>query len=108
MQRKIFGIGAIALTLSLAACSSSRMVQGPPRLDLRQYGRVGMLDVTTQPGNTLGTEANRAFVAAIQTAQPGVPVLELGNESQVLRDVGAFLLTPETLRAIGKKHGVET
>ena len=46
-------------------------------------------------------------MAAIQSAQPGVPILELGEEGRVLRSVQRDALDPETIYAIGEKYRVD-
>lgn len=91
----------------MTACSSSRLVQIPPRMDLRGYGTVGMIEFTSNTKENLHEGASREFLTALQDAQPGVPVLELGNERQVLRSLPAEVLDPGTIRAIGEKYQVD-
>ena len=94
--------------LLLAACSSSRLVPVPPRVDLTELGTIGMVEFRApSDGAELSRQANRQFLTEIQAAQPGVPVLELGDETRVLASVGAPELDPETVRAIGEKHRVD-
>lgn len=101
-------MGALGIALGLSACSSGRMVQVPPRVDLSELGTVGLIDFRSPQGsNDLSRQANRQFLTEIQSAQPGVAVLELGDEARVLQGVGAESLDPETMRAIGEKHRVD-
>lgn len=98
---------AIVLALGLSGCASTHLERTPPRLDLATYGAVGMIEIGSPREAELGREANRQFLTAIQTAQPGVPVLELGGQAAVLRDVNATALDPASARALGEKHGVD-
>jgi hypothetical protein len=101
----------LALLLSatglLAACSSSQKVLMPPRVDLVDHGTVGMLRFASVQNEDLGTRASEEFLAAMQSAQPGVPVLELGAESVVLSSVGGETLDPQTIRRIGEEYEID-
>lgn len=88
-------LGAVAL----GACSSSTLVQVPPRMDLRGLGTVGMVTFTSPGDSEIGRQATSEFLAALQAAQPGVPVLEIPAPAG-----GA--LDPAAIRALGKEHGV--
>jgi hypothetical protein len=99
---------AIAASLLVAACSSSQRVLMPPRVDLYAWGTIGMLDFTASPPDELGVLAAREFLAAVQAAQPGVPVLELGSQRTALAAVKQTALTPEAIRALGKQHHIDT
>ena len=102
-------LGIVGAALTLAACSSGRLVQVPPRVDLAAMGTIGMVEFRSPEGSAeLSRQANRQFLTEIQSAQPGVPVLELGDEARVLGGVSARTLDPETVRAIGEKHRVDT
>lgn len=101
-------IGVLGIALGLTACSSSRTVQVPPRVDLAEFGAVGLIEFSSsRVADDLRQEANREFLAAIQAAQPGTPVLELGEERRLLDEVQGSSLNPEALRAIGQKNGVD-
>ncbi|GJM43939.1 MAG: hypothetical protein DHS20C21_07810 [Gemmatimonadota bacterium] len=107
MNRFIVPLALVAAVSLLAACSSTTTVQVPPQMDLRTYGTVGMIEFSSDAPNDLRQEASREFLAAIQAAQPGVPVLELGNERRVLDAVGGSRMDPETIRAIGELYHVD-
>jgi len=92
---------ALAAALALAGCSSSRMVQVPPRVDLGSLGTVGMIQISSPKAGEMGDQVNQQFLTAILAAQPGVPVLELGDEQQVLGEVQSQALGPDAMRAIG-------
>ncbi|MGQ0722943.1 MAG: hypothetical protein ACT4PE_15445 [Candidatus Eiseniibacteriota bacterium] len=99
-------VAVIAAVSSLTAACSSSKVLIPPRVDLARYGTIGMIGFSSSPGE-LGEMASREFLAAIHSAQPGTPVLELGNEARVLGAVRADALDPQTIRSIGEKYGVD-
>jgi hypothetical protein len=92
--------------LGLAACSSSRMAQVEPRMNLRDYGTVGLVKFASNTDDQVAARTSQEFLTAIQAAQPGVPVLELGDN----RYVGAARTgtqDPATVRALGAKHEVD-
>jgi hypothetical protein len=111
MNAKRFAVAIVcALSLLGAACSShsSHRTLMPPRMDLRAYGTIGMLDFSSATSRgQLDVRAGREFLSAIQSAQPGVPVLELGDKNAVLASVGHRTLDPDAVRAIGKRHHVD-
>lgn len=97
---------AVALSL-VAACSSQRILMPPP-VDLHAFGTIGMLEFASAAGTDLNARASREFMAAIHSAQPGVPVLELGDRNRNLAEVGHATVDAEAIRALGKKHQVDT
>jgi hypothetical protein len=103
------GTGACALTLLAigVACSSSTRVQIPPRMDLRSYGTVGMIRFSSEETEDLSRQASQEFLSNIQSAQPGVAVLELGDAKGVLASLGAGTLDVATIRRIGDAYGVD-
>jgi hypothetical protein len=92
---------------ALATGCSSTKVLIPPRVDLSRYGTIGMIEFTSQDDPHLAGQASREFLAAIQEAQPGTPVLELGKQDGILRTIHAADLDPPTIRAIGEKYQVD-
>ncbi len=108
LSRGKTAIAVLGAVLGLmTACSSSRMVQIPPRMDLRSYGTVGMIEFSSNADEDLRQGASREFLTALQDAQPGVPVLELGSEQHVLRSLPAGALDPSAIRGIGEKYQVD-
>ncbi len=89
--------GLLLLVLSLG-CASKPKVLIPPRVDLASFGNLALIEFSATGGERLGLIASREFLAAMQSAQPGTPVLELSDQ-------GA--LDPRTVRAIGEKYGVD-
>jgi hypothetical protein len=100
---------ALAL-LPLLACGGHPpppRVLVPPRLDLKQYGRAGLVLFTVERvKGDLGEVATRRFSEDILAAQPGVEVLELGSADSVRQRVGEAQIGSETVRALGAAHDV--
>lgn len=95
--------------LSLAAlcgCSSTVVVPVPPRMDLKSYGTLGIIEFSSNAGAGVNAQATRRFQEQIQAAQPGIPFIELGTREAVLAAVSSSKLDAEALRKIGAKHGV--
>lgn len=94
-----------AAVLSLA-CGKSVVLEVPPRVDLYAYDLVGVVEFTTESKGALASFATQRFVEALQEAQPGVKVLELGKAEDIKRTVQRNDLSFETMRAIGEHYGV--
>lgn len=96
----------LALGLALGCAAKPPPVLVPPRIDLARFGRVGIVSFSgAEPA--LGRLATQEFVAMLHSAQPGVPILELGEAHQVLAEVGHTELDFEAARAIGERYGVD-
>lgn len=106
---------ALALLVVLAGlaagCSHEpprQAVLDPPRVDLSRFGTLGLVEFQSGAFDGFGASVSREFLAALQAAQPGTPVLELGDERHVLGEVGAHGFDPDAVRAIGAKYHVDT
>ena len=99
---------AAALAAALVGCSHRPPppppVLAPPLVELSRLGALGMIEFGA---NGSGDLASREFLASLQAAQPGTPVLELGDRERVLAAVGAAGIDPETIRAIGRKYHLD-
>ena len=101
-------LGATLLLLS-TGCSNTRAVREavPPRMDLREYNTVGLVGFSSNARGRLDRMATQRFLRAVQAAQPGTRVVELGSEQRVLESVGRRKWDRETLRLVGEEHGVD-
>ena len=90
----------------LWGCSTTELVSVPPRMDLKSYGTLGIVEFASNSDSTINTYATRQFQEHIQAAQPGTPFLELGSREVVLAAVGGKQLDVDTLKKIGNKYGV--
>lgn len=100
-------VGLLAAILGPACATHHIVVEQPPRVDLHQFGTVGIVEFSASDGYPLQQEVTHRFLATVQGAQPGVRVLELGSERDVLAAVGRSTLDPEALRAVAEKYRVD-
>ncbi|TMG80857.1 MAG: hypothetical protein E6H77_01810 [Betaproteobacteria bacterium] len=99
------GAGIMVAAL-LSACSRTVMVPVAPRMDLKGYGTVGIVDFNSNSERAISARATRQFQEQVQAAQPGTRFIELGERPQLLAAVGARQLDAVSLRKIGEKYGV--
>jgi hypothetical protein len=99
----------ITLLLSLAmlwGCSRTVLVPVPPRMDLRSYETLGIVEFASNSDRSINVHATRKFQEQVQAAQPGTRFIELGNREALLAAVGGRQLDADALRKIGEKYGV--
>jgi len=105
--RVLYQGGLLLLILSsLFACAKTVSVFVPPRFDLTQFERVGVIDSTTNVDPSIGRYATQQLEEYIHAAQAGIPFIELGMEEEVLKSVESDRLDPEAIQKIGKKYNV--
>ena len=108
-----YGKVFLSLSLLLAMCwgcsgAKTITVEVPPRFDLRTYNTVGVLDVEVSNRSApLQRDATRKLIAALQNAQPGVRLLELGSERQILARMGKSRIDAVAVKAICQENGVD-
>lgn len=105
-QALVIAILGVLLVL-VSACSSTRVLMPAP-IDLHAFGTIGLLEFTSAAGANINILASREFLAAIHSAQPGVPVLEIGDRQRGLAAVGHAAIDADAIRALGKRHQVDT
>jgi hypothetical protein len=95
------------LVLIAAGCSSKRVLV-PPRMDLVEYYRLGLVTFTIEnaKGDQLNRLATERFMTDVLGGQPGIEILELGVADAVLDEIGESQLGPRAARAIGGAHEV--
>ena len=87
-------------------CSRTVLVPVPPRMDLKSYGTLGIIDFASNSDPAISNYATQQFQEHVQGAYPGTPILELGNRETVLAAVGATQFDADAITKIGKKYGV--
>jgi hypothetical protein len=100
----------MALTITLAiliGCSHTEKVLIAPRVELKAYHNIGVIEFSTNAEDTLKPYITQNFIQNVQSAQPGTRILELGDQEQLLRSIGRSKLNPETIKSIGKMYNVE-
>lgn len=105
-MRLLFTIIAPAMLLG---CSNTKLVtvEVPPRMDLQTYRTIGLVGFASNADDELAKLSTRKFLEAIQSAQPGTRVVELGTETQMLSTMGSRSWDPKTLRTVKEAHGVD-
>jgi hypothetical protein len=96
----------VAAIFIFASCAKTINVYRPPRLDLTKYGRLGMMTFSDNAQPSVGAYATEQFQNEIQTAQIGIPIVEMAREGEVLRSVRSNQLDAQALQRIGKRYKV--
>ena len=94
-----------AACVALSACTTIVLV--PPRVNLRAYDRVGLIELSSSAEGELQQLTTQKLIQAIQSAQPGARILELGDEKRVLRSIEHEQLDLEAIQAIGEKYRID-
>jgi hypothetical protein len=106
MKRQLLLYVLTAALAILPGCASNKVLV-PPRVDLGIYNTLGIIVFTSNETGNLGEYATQQFMAAVQAAQSGVRILELGSAPRVLGAVEHDELDFEAMRAIGQRWGVD-
>ena len=97
------------LLLSVAVlwgCSHTEIVSVPPKMDLKSYGTLGVVEFASNSDAGINSRATREFQAQIHAAQPGTRLVELASR-EALFGAGGRPPDVEALRKIGAKYGVD-
>jgi hypothetical protein len=105
-------LGAILLGLGCGGREPSNVepvsrVQIPPRLELADWGTIGIVDFAGGADAALGERATREFVQMLMAAQPDARIIELGDSRRVLAELGHGTLDFEAARALGERYRVD-
>ena len=95
-----------ATMFSLVACTKTINVYHPPRLDLTQFGRLGMITFSDNAQPSVADYATQQFQNQIHSAQAGIPIVQLGTEEAVLKSIGASRMDPDAMAKIGERYKV--
>jgi hypothetical protein len=97
--------GLLVALLAAGACGGNprpSRVLLPPRLDLKQYGQVGLVLFTIEKAKgELDQVATRRFSEELLAAQPGIEVLELGSADSARRRLDEKEMGAATAQAMG-------
>jgi len=88
------------------SCSKTVSVYSPPPFDLNRYERLGIITFTDNADPSVSSYATEQFQNQIHSAQPGIPILQIGNQREVLGSVHAGRLDYEAIKKIGRKYDV--
>lgn len=95
-------------TLASGCASRTVLVEIPPRMDLTSFKTIGIIEFGSESADGLGETATQRFMSAIHAAQPGVRFLELGPVARSFPKSGRERLDPESVKAIGRQHSVDS
>ena len=101
---------AVILSLSLSilfGCSHTEKVRVPPRIDLKAYKTIGVIDFSITAESDLREYVTQHYIQNVQSAQPGVRLLELGSEEHVLKTVSRKQLDLAAIKSIGSAYKVD-
>jgi len=107
-------IRPLAVVLSLlviTGCASNppaRRVWVGPRVDLKPYETIGMVEFSSTSKGALAALATRKFTEAARRDQDMLRMVDVGTQKAALASVGKDQWNPEACRAIGRKHEVRT
>jgi hypothetical protein len=79
-----------------------------PKIDLNQYGSLGMTEFSSNTRGNLSGFTSRKFLETLQFSQSGIKVLELGSTQQVLAEIDSDQWDFQTVKIIGEFYGVES
>lgn len=108
MKRMIVHVWPCVLGIALAVSSGcASKVLMPPKVSLATYDTIGMIQFSSNVEGSLQQITSQKFLQALQSSQPGVRVLELGDERKVLQTIQHGQMDPPAIQAIGTKYGVD-
>ena len=80
----------------------------PPRVELAQLERIGVVEFRADGKDDLGRLATQRFTESARRDQGLVRMLDLGQERDVLRSIGLTQWEPDAYQAVGDKREVAT
>jgi hypothetical protein len=105
-RRRTLTLAAAVLLLAIG-CSKRPLVEIPARFDLQPYDVVGIVEFSSDAEGNLAAFTTQRFIQALQEAQPGVRVLELGDETEIRQNLEIDEFDFAAIQAIGEQFGVD-
>jgi len=100
---------ALVVAILASGCAAKTvLVQLPPRIDLRAYDAIGVVDFAPDSADRLGKTATQQFMSAIYASQPGVRFLELGPVERLLGEAHRERIDPDTVKLFGARYKVDS
>lgn len=90
----------------IASCTKTVKVYQPPRVDLAQFGRLGLITFSDNAHPSVADYVTGQFQDRIHSAQALIPIVELGTKENVLKSIGSNQLDSAAMQKIGKKYNV--
>jgi hypothetical protein len=104
MNRRIWLCLGVVILLLCLACVPRLMIV--PKVDLREYDRVGLIGFTFNAEGNMGEFTTRWLLMTIRKYQKAARIIELGSQEEVLESVQASNMNSEAIQAIGQKYNV--
>jgi hypothetical protein len=102
-------MASIALGMLVFGCASKTvLVPVPPRIDLRSYDAIGVIDFAGESADELGQTATQQFMSAVHASQPGVRFLELGPMDRLLSQARSARIDPATVKMLGAQYKIDS
>ena len=101
---------AVIVSLSLSilfGCSHTEKVLVSPVINLKAFRTIGVIDFSITAESDLREYVTQRYIQAVQSAQPGVRLLELGTKEHVLTTVSRKQLDLATIKIIGNAYHVD-
>jgi hypothetical protein len=109
-MRIVAWVCTAVVAIGAAACGGGRKtvtVEIPPRLDLSDFARVGLVTFTVENAKGgLHELATRRFAEQVLEATRGVEVLELNDTGALLQQAAESTFGPASARIVGTAHQV--
>lgn len=99
--------GIIFILLGLVGCVTTERIFVPSPIVLNQYATIGIIEISSNDP-TINQYATELFQEYVQGAQPGVPILRLGTQGQVLASIGSNQLDAKAIQKIGEAYKVNS
>lgn len=101
----LFAAG-LATALSFGCGSKHVQVLDPPRLDLKQYGRLALMTFSIENAKgQLQQLATTRFSESALAAQPGIEILELGPVDTLVARAGETEFGPKSAKRVAEANG---
>jgi hypothetical protein len=97
----------ITAFVMLHGCSHTEKVLVPPKVELKDYRNIGVIEFSTNAENNLRQYVTQSFIQNVQSAQPGTRFLELGSKEKVLKSIKCHELDLKTIKSIGDKYNID-
>ena len=102
---------ATLLATATLGCAGGRRyetVMVPPRVDLKPHEMIGIVEFDSNSEGELGPLASRRFAESARRDQGLVRMVGIGSRDEAMRSVGLDRWGPETFKALGREHNVQT
>ena len=106
-MKYILNLSIVAvLMLVMLGCAPKIMV--PPKIDLKKYEIVGIIEFKSSNEGKLGEYATGKFMEVARKDQKIIRIINLGTESECLKAIGHKQLDADAFKSLGEKYDVSS